>query len=124
MKPTNALVVEDSPSMRQLLRFALSRVPQLTVTEADDGLDGLKKLTEGQYDIILTDLNMPIMDGLKLIKRVRADDRLRRIPIIVITTEGAVDDRQAALALGANSYITKPLRSHQVVETVKALLGM
>jgi phosphoribosylanthranilate isomerase len=67
----NALVVEDSPMMRQLLVFALSRVKQLRVTEADDGVDGLRKLAAGKFDIILTDINMPIMDGLKLVKRVR-----------------------------------------------------
>ena len=119
-----ALVVEDSPTMRQLIVFALSRIRGLTVIEADDGVDALKKLAAGHFDIILTDINMPIMDGLKLVKRVRADEGLKAIPIVIITTEGAEEDRQRALALGANAYITKPIQAPQVISKVKALLNL
>jgi len=117
-----ALVVEDSPTMRQLIVFALSRIRGLTVVEADDGVDALKKLAGTRFDIILTDINMPIMDGLKLVKRVRGDEQLKTIPIVIITTEGAEEDRQRALALGANAYITKPIQAPQVISKVKALL--
>jgi two-component system chemotaxis response regulator CheY len=117
-----ALVVEDSPTMRQLIVFALSRIRGLTVIEADDGVDALKKLAGARFDIILTDINMPIMDGLKLVKRVRGDEQLKTIPIVIITTEGAEEDRQRALALGANAYITKPIQAPQVISKVKALL--
>ena len=119
-----ALVVEDSPTMRQLLVFALSRVKQLRVTEADDGVDGLRKLAAGKFDIILTDINMPIMDGLKLVKRVRTDPVHKDVPIVVITTESAEEDRQRALSLGANAYITKPIQAPQVIAKVKELLGI
>ena len=119
-----ALVVEDSPTMRQLIVFALSRIRGLTVVEADDGVDALKKLASGHFDIILTDINMPVMDGLKLVKRVRSDDVLKAIPIVIITTEGAEEDRQRALALGANAYITKPIQAPQVISKVKALLNI
>ena len=118
----HCLVVEDSPMMRQLLVFALSRVKQLRVTEADDGVDGLRKLASGKYDIILTDINMPIMDGLKLVKRVRTDATHKDVPIIVITTESSEEDRQRALALGANAYITKPIQAPQVIAKVRELL--
>ncbi len=118
------LVVEDSPMMRQLLVFALSRVKQLRVTEADDGVDGLKKLATGKFDIILTDINMPIMDGLKLVKRVRMDPVHKDVPIIIITTESAEEDRQRALSLGANAYITKPIQAPQVIAKVRELLGL
>ena len=120
----HCLVVEDSPMMRQLLVFALSRVKQLKVTEADDGVDGLRKLAAGKFDIILTDINMPIMDGLKLVKRVRTDPVHKDVPIVVITTESAEEDRQRALALGANAYITKPIQAPQVIAKVKELLGI
>ena len=120
--PLTALVVEDSPTMRQLIVFALSRIRGLTVIEADDGVDALKKLAGSRFDIILTDINMPIMDGLKLVKRVRGDEQLKAIPIVIITTEGAEEDRQRALALGANAYITKPIQAPQVISKVKALL--
>ena len=117
-----ALVVEDSPTMRQLIVFALRRIRGLEVLEADDGVDALRKLAASKLDIILTDINMPIMDGLKLVKRVRSDEALKAIPIIIITTEGAEEDRQRALALGANAYITKPIQAPQVIAKVKVLL--
>lgn len=120
----NCLVVEDSPMMRQLLVFALSRVKQLRVTEADDGVDGLRKLASGKYDIILTDINMPIMDGLKLVKRVRTDPVHKDVPIVIITTESAEEDRQRALALGANAYITKPIQAPIVIAKVRELLKL
>ena len=121
--PLTALVVEDSPTMRQLIVYALSRVRGLTVVEADDGVDALKKLAAGtKYDIILSDINMPIMDGLKLVKRVRSDAMHKDTPIIIITTEGSTEDRQRALQLGANAYITKPIQAPQVIAQVKALL--
>jgi len=110
--------------MRQLLVFALSRVKQLKVTEADDGVDGLKKLASNKFDIILTDINMPIMDGLKLVKRVRSDPVHKNVPIVIITTESAEEDRQRALSLGANAYITKPIQAPQVIAKVRELLGI
>ncbi len=117
-----ALVTEDSPTMRQLIVFALRRIPTLKVTEADDGVDALKKMQTGKFDILITDINMPVMDGLKLVSMVRKDQVHKNIPIIVITTEGAQEDRQRALALGANAYITKPIQAQQVINTVKELL--
>jgi two-component system chemotaxis response regulator CheY len=108
--------------MRQLVVFALGRISNLTVTEADDGVDGLRKLAAGKFDIILTDINMPIMDGLKLIQRVRMDATHKDTPIVVITTEGGREDRERALRLGANAYITKPIQAPRVMATVKELL--
>ena len=120
----NVLVVEDSPPMRKMIVFALSRVKGLTVNEADDGVDALRKLAQTRYDLIVTDINMPILDGLKLVKRLRADGAYMRVPIIIITTEGAAEDRQRALALGANAYITKPIQAPQVIKLVKEILGI
>jgi two-component system, chemotaxis family, chemotaxis protein CheY len=118
----SCLVVEDSPMMRQLVVFALGRISNLSVTEADDGVDGLRKLAAGKFDIILTDINMPIMDGLKLIQRVRMDATHKDTPLVVITTEGGREDRERALRLGANAYITKPIQAPRVMATVKELL--
>ena len=108
--------------MRQLVVFALGRISNLSGTEADDGVDGLRKLAAGKFDIILTDINMPIMDGLKLIQRVRMDATHKDTPIVVITTEGGREDRERALRLGANAYITKPIQAPRVMATVKELL--
>ena len=122
MAEYTCLIVEDSPMMRQLLVFALSRLKNLSVMEADDGVDALKKLAAGKFDIIIADINMPIMDGLKLVKRIRSDAVHKDVPIMIVTTEGAEEDRQRALALGANSYITKPIQAPQVIAEVKNLL--
>lgn len=122
--PLHALVVEDSPTMRQLISFALRRIKGLDVEEADDGVDGLKKLSEQRFDILITDINMPVMDGLKLVSLVRKDETHKDIPIVIITTEGAAEDRQRAMTLGANAYITKPIQAPQVINCVKKLLGM
>ncbi|MCL2779333.1 MAG: response regulator [Polyangiaceae bacterium] len=110
--------------MRKLIVFALSRVPNLSITEANDGVDGLRKLKTAKFDIIVTDINMPIMDGLKLVHHVRADATHKNVPILVITTERANEDRQRALSLGANAYITKPIQAPMLVGVVRKLLKL
>jgi len=124
MSRFRCLVVEDSPMMRQLIVFALNRVRELEITEADDGVDALRKLATAKFDIVLTDINMPIMDGLKLVKRLRADEAHKHVPIVIITTEGAQEDRTRALALGANAYITKPIQAQVVIAKVRELLRL
>jgi len=120
-----ALVVEDSPTMRQLLVYALKRIPGMAAVEASDGVEALRALAgDDKPDIILTDINMPIMDGLKLVQRVRSDDAFAKVPIIVITTEGGAEDRARALSLGANAYITKPIKAPQLIKQVKELLEL
>jgi two-component system chemotaxis response regulator CheY len=121
-----ALVVEDSPTMRQLIVFALKRLKGLAVVEADDGVDALKKMQAAPkpFDIVLTDINMPIMDGLKLVKRLRDDATYKAVPIVIITTEGGSEDRARGLALGANAYITKPIQAQIVIDKVKELLKL
>ncbi len=117
-----ALVVEDSPTMRQLIVMALRRIPALECVEAEDGVEALKHLTRVRFDILVTDINMPVMDGLKLVDTVRKDEVHKEIPIVIITTEGAAEDRQRAFSLGADAYITKPIRARQVIDMVKNLL--
>ena len=116
------LIVEDSPTMRQLLVFALRRLKGVDIVEAQDGMDGLRKVSSDHFDLALIDINMPVMDGLKLISLIRGEDSLRDISIVVITTEGAKEDRERALSLGANEYLTKPIQANQVLSVVKGLL--
>ena len=116
------LIVEDSPTMRQLLVFALRRLKDVEISEAQDGMDGLRKISSDHYDLALIDINMPVMDGLKLISLIRSDDNLKSIPICVITTEGAQEDRARAMSLGANEYLTKPIQANKVLAVVKGLL--
>ena len=108
--------------MRQLLVFALRRLKDADIVEAQDGMDGLRKVSSDQFDLALIDINMPVMDGLKLISLIRGEDSLRDIPIVVITTEGAKEDRERALALGANEYLTKPIQANRVLKVVQSLL--
>jgi two-component system chemotaxis response regulator CheY len=122
MPDNNILIIEDSPTMRQLISFALKRLPGVRIVEATDGVDALKKLSSEKFDLILTDINMPIMDGLKLVSLVRNDANYRAVPIVVITTEGAKEDRERALALGANDYITKPIQANRILALAKSLL--
>ncbi len=124
MASVKILVVEDSPTMRQLIGFALKRLQDAEIMEAKDGVEGLKKLNSDTFDLIITDINMPVMDGLKLISLVRRDVNYRNIPILIITTEGGAEDRERALALGANAYITKPIQAGTVLDTAKNLLGI
>jgi two-component system chemotaxis response regulator CheY len=123
MPEYNFLVVEDSPTMRQLITFALKRIPGSRIVEANDGIDALKKLSTQKFDIILTDINMPIMDGLKLVSMVRNDPVHKVIPIIIITTEGADEDRKRGLALGANAYIAKPIQTADLLGVVNEIIS-
>ncbi|MBE9485710.1 MAG: response regulator [Chloroflexi bacterium] len=124
METARVLVVDDSPTMRQLIVFALRRIPGLQVDEAGDGVAALKKLASESYSLLLTDINMPIMDGLKLVSLVRNDSQYNTVPIVVITTEGAAQDREKALALGANEYLAKPIQAARVIEIVRRLLAV
>jgi two-component system chemotaxis response regulator CheY len=87
-------------------------------------MDGLRKVTSDHFDLALIDINMPVMDGLKLISLIRGEDSLKEMPICVITTEGAKEDRARALSLGANEYLTKPIQANQVLAVAKALLKL
>jgi len=122
MEGLTFLVVEDSPTMRQLISFSLKRFKGCRIVEAVDGVDALKKLSSEKINIILTDINMPVMDGLKLVSLVRQNPDLKAIPIIIITTEGADEDRQRGLALGANAYIAKPIQSSHLIKTINDLV--
>lgn len=116
------LVVEDSPTMRQLIAFALKRFKGARVVEAGDGVDALKKLQTEKIHMILTDINMPIMDGLKLVTLIRQNPALKNMPIVIITTEGAAEDRERGMALGANAYISKPIQTAHLIKTITELM--
>ncbi len=116
-----ALVVDDSAAIRRQVGFALRGIGLHTV-EAEDGADAWRRLHDVAADIILTDVNMPVMDGLKLIGLVRTSAPHQRTPIVVITSEAGEGDRRRAESLGASAYLLKPVCSDRVVELVKTLL--
>ncbi len=124
MADLRALVVDDSAAMRRLLCAALERGAGLATVEASDGADAWRKLASAAFDVVLTDINMPVLDGLKLVALVRGGGAHRGVPIGVVTTEGAEADRRRALALGASAYLVKPVQAQQVVETVRTLLRL
>ncbi|RPI37610.1 MAG: response regulator [Nitrospiraceae bacterium] len=119
----NVLVVEDSPTMRQLISFAIKRIPNCRVVEATDGVDALKKLSSDKIDLILADINMPVMDGLKLVSLVRGNPAFKDIPVIMVTTEGAEEDRKRAIAIGANAYLPKPIQTQELLKLVTSYLS-
>jgi two-component system chemotaxis response regulator CheY len=118
-----ALVVDDSLQLRRSVMFALQRLDDVVCVEAQDGAEALKKFQAGPFDIVLTDINMPVLDGLKLTSHIRQGAQNRTVPIVIITTEAALADRERALKLGANAYLVKPVKAQDVLDTVKSLLG-
>jgi two-component system chemotaxis response regulator CheY len=122
MAHLNALIVDDSGAMRRQLAYALQRIPGVSAVEATDGADAWRKLSSASFDIVLTDINMPLLDGLKLVALLRAGGAHQRVPVVVITTEGAEADRKRAMSLGASAYLVKPVQATQVVEAVRGLL--
>jgi two-component system chemotaxis response regulator CheY len=119
----NILIVEDSPAVRQLISFTLKRMPESRISEAVNGLDAMKKLPLEKFDLILVDINMPVMDGLKFINVLRDDPQYKEIPIVIITTEAAEADRKKGMALGASAYLSKPIQSHELLNVVNDLLN-
>lgn len=115
-------MVDDSQVLRRNIMFALQRMGVFKLDEAVDGVDALKKFSEATFDIVLTDINMPQMDGLKLISHIRQTVGNTRIPIVVITTESAEEDRSKAMKLGASAYLVKPVQAKDVQDTVRSLL--
>ncbi len=120
--PVKILVVEDSPTMRQLVVFSLRSIPDVKIVEAEDGLDGLKKVQSESFDLAMVDINMPLMDGLKLISLMRQDPRNGNVPIVVVTTESGGEVMAKARDMGVNAFVTKPVVAGSLLKTVKTLL--
>jgi two-component system chemotaxis response regulator CheY len=121
--PKHILIVDDSKTVRNLVAFTMKK-EGFKVTTAEDGLDGLEKLYSlDKVDLIISDVNMPRMDGFTYIKTVREQDIYKDIPIIVLSTEGQEKDIQTGLSLGANLYMVKPAQPEKMVKNIKMLLG-
>jgi two-component system chemotaxis response regulator CheY len=116
------MTVDDSVSMRQLITFTLRNAGYDTV-EASDGKDALGKITGQTVHMLITDLNMPNMDGVELIRQVRTLPQFKFLPIIVLTTESNDAKKQAARAAGASGWIVKPFQEPQLIAVIKKFLG-
>jgi two-component system chemotaxis response regulator CheY len=117
------LVVDDSETVRQVLQLTLSNAGY-DVIEAEDGDDALTKLASvPAVDMLITDLNMPKMDGLELIEKIRADKKHRFTPIVMLTTESSEEKKRAGREAGASGWIVKPFKPEQLLKVVKMVLG-
>jgi two-component system chemotaxis response regulator CheY len=121
MTMRSILAVDDSASMRQMVSFTL-RSSGYDVIEAVDGQDALDKIGERQVDLVLTDQNMPRMDGLTLIRQLRGRDRFKRTPILVLTTESSDEMKQAGRAAGATGWMVKPFDPARLLEVIGKVL--
>jgi two-component system chemotaxis response regulator CheY len=111
------LIVEDSPAMRQLLSFALKRVPGVIIEQAGDGVGALRALAAAKdrpFGLVLLDLNMPVMDGMKLLERMKADGFLKHTIVAVVTTEESQETELKARKLGAAYFLRKPVNRKSV----------
>ncbi len=102
------LVVDDFSTMRRIVRNLLKELGFINVDEAEDGVVALRKLQDGDYDFVVSDWNMPNMDGLTMLQTVRADNRLQKIPVLMVTAEAKKENIIAAAQAGASGYIVKP----------------
>ena len=116
------LVVDDSSTMRRIIKNTLLRVGYPDIIEAENGIDALTKLKENHIDLILTDWNMPEMDGLTFVKSVRSSDSFSHIPVIMVTTESAKTEVVEALKEGVNDYVVKPFTPEALKEKTSKFL--
>jgi two-component system chemotaxis response regulator CheY len=119
--PATILTADDSSSMRQMIAFTLQNAGY-EVIEAVDGNDALERLSSTPVQMLITDLNMPNMDGIELIQRVRALPQYKYVPIIMVTTESVDSRKQQGKAAGATGWIVKPFRAEQLVAVAKRFL--
>jgi two-component system chemotaxis response regulator CheY len=111
------LLVDDSIVVRQVLAMTLRQLPEFlyaTIDEAGNGAIALKKMEAGRYDLVMSDIRMPYVDGLELVRRVRGELRDARTPIILISTLGTSEDVERGMAAGADAYLLKPLSPHHI----------
>ncbi len=112
-----ALVVDDSFTMRNMVSMALKEV-NFDVVTAEDGVDALKVSKGKKFDVIITDINMPNMDGFQLIEKLRATEEFKFTPILVLTTEGGDDKKKTGKTLGATGWIVKPFNPQTLIATI------
>jgi two-component system chemotaxis response regulator CheY len=126
MSQIRALIVDDSSVMRKIVERSLRQagLDLSSVMEAGNGAEALGILDANPVDLILSDINMPVMDGLEFVRQLQTVEKLRGVPVVMITTEGSESNVVQALSLGAKGYIRKPFTPDQVKEHVLPVLGL
>lgn len=117
------LIIEDSSVMRSLLVSAIESMEGYRIIEATSGFDALRLLPREQVDLIITDINMPDINGLELISYVRDNPNYQSIPLFIISTESSEKDLEKGLSLGANEYLVKPFAPERLLELIREYLG-
>jgi two-component system chemotaxis response regulator CheY len=126
-KRPRILIVEDSPAMRQLLAIACRRLADVVIDQAGDGLAALKAMSEtaaDPYDLVLLDLNMPVMDGMKVLGKMHEDGMMARTTVCICTTEESEDTERQARALGARYFVRKPVNRRTVEKVLEEVFGL
>ena len=118
------LIVEDSATTRALIRAVIDEIGEFETVEASSGFEALKMLPQQQYDLIITNINMPDINGLELISFVRNNPRFTHLPIVIVSTERSEEDKRRGMALGATAYVTKPFKSFELQEIIKKTMGL
>ncbi|MDA8239012.1 MAG: response regulator [Nitrospiraceae bacterium] len=118
------LIVEDSATTRALIRAVIDEIGEFETSEASSGFEALKMLPQQEYDLIITDINMPDINGLELISFVRNNPRFTHLPIVIVSTERSEEDKKRGMALGATAYVTKPFKSFELQEIIKKTIGV
>jgi two-component system chemotaxis response regulator CheY len=119
-----ALVVEDSAIMRGIIVSSLSNLKQVRLVEAANGFEALRILPQEKFDIILTDINMPDINGLELLSFLKNHPHYRTIPVVIISTEKSETDRKRGIELGADDYLTKPFEPGELENIIRRLLNI
>lgn len=117
----NILVVDDFPTMRRIVRTLLKELGFSNVEEAEDGREALAKLREGQFELVVSDWNMPNLDGLEMLKQIRADEALKHLPVLMVTAEAKKENIIAAAKAGASGYVVKPFTAATLEEKLNKI---
>lgn len=120
-KTIKILVVDDFPTMRRIIKNLLKDLGLENVDEAEDGAIGLEKLRNGTFDFVVSDWNMPNMDGLEMLKQIRADPALAKLPVLMVTAEAKKENIIAAAQAGANGYVVKPFTAATLEEKLNKI---
>ena len=118
------LIVEDSTTTRSLIRAVIEELGDFNIVEAPTGFDALKLLPAQDFDLVVTDINMPDITGLELINFVWSNQRYSNIPLIIVTTERSEEDKKRGMALGATAYVTKPFKAPELQDIVRKVLNL
>jgi two-component system chemotaxis response regulator CheY len=113
------LIVEDSATTRALIRAVIDEMGDFTIVEAGSGFEALKLLPTREFNLVITDVNMPDINGLELIHFIKTNPRYTDIPLIIVSTERSEEDKKRGMSLGAMAYVTKPFKAHELQEVIK-----